>query len=201
MLKSSYELTARIYEHQLSQYGPNATTYLGLADAYAQSGHIKKAFGVYRQTFQNGFQFAPRKFEHLITCLVNIVLQDENLRPCSLDKQTKDIFLCASCNFIFCDPVTLKCGHTSCRKCMFSSNCKKCDKQLMDLHLVLSALKTNVLLSAIVERSFPLEVRTTRELDKGNATNQQHKKVCESFTKTISTGESSFINYILHIVI
>lgn len=77
----------------------------------------------------------------------------------SVDNQT--LFDCGSCHAVWIDPVTIKCGHTFCRECLqkdSSRECRCCREVFDKKH----EFRTNVLLSAVVEKCFPGVVRLAR---------------------------------------
>uniref|UniRef100_A0A8C5DXD6 LON peptidase N-terminal domain and RING finger protein 1-like n=1 Tax=Gouania willdenowi TaxID=441366 RepID=A0A8C5DXD6_GOUWI len=68
---------------------------------------------------------------------------------------------CPLCLFLMCEPVTMTCGHSFCRRCTASgflpSKCPSCTERLK--HKEVKAMKNNVLIISLVEKCFPEEAR------------------------------------------
>jgi hypothetical protein len=83
---------------------------------------------------------------------------------------------CLICRGLFNEPVTIPCGHTYCRNCLEkdkSKTCKKCG--IVHYYLNISRLKTNFLLSRVVQQWFPSECRAAGLKSKGNNLMEIHK--------------------------
>ncbi|XP_038647052.1 LON peptidase N-terminal domain and ring finger 1, like isoform X1 [Scyliorhinus canicula] len=67
---------------------------------------------------------------------------------------------CGGCREPLAQPVTLRCGHTWCRHCLRRSpSCPACGEAAADLQ----SLRPNVILSHLMAKWFPAEVRRTRD--------------------------------------
>uniref|UniRef100_A0A3Q1H1S7 LON peptidase N-terminal domain and ring finger 1 n=1 Tax=Anabas testudineus TaxID=64144 RepID=A0A3Q1H1S7_ANATE len=72
---------------------------------------------------------------------------------------------CPHCLFLMCEPVTMSCGHTFCRRCVASylpSKCPLCKDRLKQRDV--RGMKNNVLLISVVEKCCPDETRMTRHM-------------------------------------
>uniref|UniRef100_A0A3P9HGD5 LON peptidase N-terminal domain and ring finger 1 n=1 Tax=Oryzias latipes TaxID=8090 RepID=A0A3P9HGD5_ORYLA len=71
-----------------------------------------------------------------------------------------DLLECPLCLFLMCEPVTMSCGHTFCRRCVggyLPSKCPMCKERLKPNDV--KAMKNNVLLISVVEKCYPEETR------------------------------------------
>lgn len=72
-----------------------------------------------------------------------------------------DLLECPLCLFLMCEPVTMSCGHTFCRRCVggqiLPSKCPACKVRLKQKEV--KGMKNNVLLISVVEKCCPDETR------------------------------------------
>ncbi|GLD61975.1 LON peptidase N-terminal domain and RING finger protein 1-like protein [Lates japonicus] len=71
-----------------------------------------------------------------------------------------DLLECPLCLFLMCEPVTMSCGHTFCRRCVggcLPSKCPACKVRLKQREV--KSMKNNVLLISVVEKCCPDETR------------------------------------------
>ncbi|XP_069552962.1 LON peptidase N-terminal domain and RING finger protein 1 [Brachyistius frenatus] len=71
-----------------------------------------------------------------------------------------DLLECPLCLFLMCEPVTMSCGHTFCRRCVgghLPSKCPSCKERLKQKEV--KGMKNNVLLISVVEKCCPDETR------------------------------------------
>ncbi|XP_068447707.1 LON peptidase N-terminal domain and RING finger protein 1 [Clinocottus analis] len=72
-----------------------------------------------------------------------------------------DLLECPLCLFLMCEPVTMSCGHTFCRRCAegyLPSKCPSCKERLKQREV--KGMKNNVLLISVVEKCCPDETKT-----------------------------------------
>ncbi|XP_031158371.1 LON peptidase N-terminal domain and RING finger protein 1 isoform X1 [Sander lucioperca] len=72
-----------------------------------------------------------------------------------------DLLECPLCLFLMCEPVTMSCGHTFCRRCVggyLPSKCPSCKERLKQREVKI--MKNNVLLISVVEKCCPDETKT-----------------------------------------
>lgn len=71
-----------------------------------------------------------------------------------------DLLECPLCLFLMCEPVTMSCGHTFCRRCVGSclpSKCPTCKERLKQREV--KSMKNNVLLISVAEKCCPQETK------------------------------------------
>ncbi|TRY88824.1 hypothetical protein DNTS_015032 [Danionella cerebrum] len=71
-----------------------------------------------------------------------------------------DLLECPICLFLMCEPVTMSCGHSFCRRCMgafLPSRCPTCKERLK--HRDAKNIKNNVLIFSIIEKCCPDETK------------------------------------------
>lgn len=80
----------------------------------------------------------------------------------NVNLSTMDLLECPLCLFLMCEPVTMSCGHTFCRKCVGSylpSKCPVCKERLKQREV--RSMRNNVLLIGVVEKCCPDETSVT----------------------------------------
>ncbi|KAF7666133.1 hypothetical protein LDENG_00119550 [Lucifuga dentata] len=71
-----------------------------------------------------------------------------------------DLLDCPLCLFLMCEPVTMSCGHTFCRRCVadcLPSKCPSCKERLKQKDV--KSVKNNVFLIGVVEKCCPDETK------------------------------------------
>ncbi|XP_064181343.1 LON peptidase N-terminal domain and RING finger protein 1 [Anguilla rostrata] len=71
-----------------------------------------------------------------------------------------DFMDCPICEFLMCEPVTVPCGHSFCRRCVgtsLSARCPICKEKLKSRDV--KNIKNNVLLFSVIEKCCPEEVK------------------------------------------
>ncbi|XP_068181629.1 LON peptidase N-terminal domain and RING finger protein 1 [Antennarius striatus] len=71
-----------------------------------------------------------------------------------------DLLDCPICLFLMCEPVTMSCGHTFCRRCVggyLPSKCPSCKERLKQREV--KAMKNNVLIISVAEKCCPEETQ------------------------------------------
>ncbi|KAM6977447.1 LON peptidase N-terminal domain and RING finger protein 1 [Aplochiton taeniatus] len=72
-----------------------------------------------------------------------------------------DLLECPICLFLMCEPATLSCGHTFCRRCLGThspSRCPSCKERLKQKDV--KNIKNNILLISVIEKCCPNETKT-----------------------------------------
>lgn len=75
---------------------------------------------------------------------------------------TVDLLECPLCLFLMCEPATVSCGHTFCRRCVGSympPKCPLCKERLKQREV--RGARNNVLLIGVVEKCCPDQARVT----------------------------------------
>ncbi|KAM9470573.1 LON peptidase N-terminal domain and RING finger protein 1 isoform 2-T2 [Clarias gariepinus] len=90
---------------------------------------------------------------------------------------------CPICLFVLCEPVTISCGHSFCRRCIMGicvpSRCPACMERLKQRDT--RNIKNNVLLFCIIEKYCPEETKTRCEI--------QERLRARDFTKALRMAE------------
>lgn len=163
-----FGLAAEIYEGTIKENGPNADLFLGLADSFARGGQFTKSFEAYTNAFRLG-RIGPENLKHLVTALIESLSQDsaENKR---ITMSQSCMFTCVLCRgLLLQDPVTIKCGHTFCRKCLERDDSKTCPVcSTVHSRLKPYSYGTNVVLSNLIRKWFPENCRAADLKAEGN---------------------------------
>lgn len=186
---NNFLLAAEIFERQIAKDGPSIEMCLGLADSYARAHQFQRSFDSYIRAFRLG-NILPEKLDNLVTALVDVM---SNLTT-NGTRRSKEIdpFSCAECNSLWSDPVTIQCGHTYCKTCLQrlkAKTCKICSHPSNHVKK-LSQLKTNYLLSKVVDSWFKDELKAVRLKNKGNESFRKSKynEALKYYNEAITTS-------------
>lgn len=184
----NFDLAAEIYERSISEYGPKPELLLGLADSLARAGQFEKAFSVYSKACRVGC-VSSKDLKHLVSALVNCVKQDKQIDS-EMNKNV--MFECLICRNMIYDPVTIPCGHTFCRSCLLkdtSKQCKNCGT--MNHYLNISRIRSNILLSQVLENWFPGHCKAVKLKKDANDAFQtcEFKDAITIYSSAIELGE------------
>ena len=104
------------------------------------------------------------------------------------DWNKKDLLSCPKCGGVLHQAVTLRCGHSFCRKCSSAlDHCSKCPR---DGGVQPELLKTNVTVSTLVEKWWSNEIKAIGLRNEGNVAfaDQQYDQALEKYHRAIQLG-------------
>lgn len=191
---NNFDLAADVYERIILESGPSSTLYLGLADSCALGGHIRKAFDAYIKAYR--LDNLPQNcLDNLVSALVNNMSKKSGLNDENIRQMLTDPFTCGACKSLWHEPITVKCGHTFCKRCFNKhslSECKLCGLEIDKSN----PLKVNVLLSKTIENWFPNEAKAGRLKDEANTCLQDNKlkEAIDAYNHAIQLGNYYNIN-------
>lgn len=84
-----------------------------------------------------------------------------------------ELLECPLCLFLVCEPVSVSCGHTFCRRCVedyLPSKCPLCKERLKQREV--RGTKNNVLLISVTEKCHPEETRVRCQIQEKLKANQ-----------------------------
>ncbi|KAI4873450.1 hypothetical protein NFI96_027300 [Prochilodus magdalenae] len=175
----NFELAADIYECQLLRFSDPAVQQELLvrrADALAFDGKLSEAFETYQKASELD-RLRPVQLENLLQCLSGPLRRKDRLAgrsdqtPVVTERSLEDgTFACGICFGFLCEPVTLLCGHSFCKKCLEKEKkdtcCKGCEDCLKGTGV--HEYKVNVVLSNLLCKWFPSQLKALRLRREGN---------------------------------
>ncbi|XP_010902197.2 LON peptidase N-terminal domain and ring finger 1, like isoform X2 [Esox lucius] len=143
------------------------------ADALASENNLKEALDMFSMALRYG-SVRPEQLSTLVDCVLRNfkkkLAKDEAPSERALDVKDnaseEDIFDCPNCHRFFGEPVTIRCGHTYCKRCLQHNlflKCKRCSEPIA-LGGRPMVLKTNVILFGLLEKWFPNETKRSRTI-------------------------------------
>eukprot|EP00079_Xenopus_tropicalis_P010059 XP_002934588.2 PREDICTED: LON peptidase N-terminal domain and RING finger protein 3 [Xenopus tropicalis] len=166
----NFQLASEIYERQLQEQKAGVVDWgllLKRADCLACSGRLQDACDLFQRAAMHK-KVCAEDLEALVSCLADHIRTKEGLPPPDQRVAKSAVLTCRQCQGFFFEPVTLLCGHTFCKKCLecqggSKSECKVC--RVSTEH----PFRVNVLLSNILSKWFPSQVKAVRLRQEGNA--------------------------------
>uniref|UniRef100_A0A669QQN2 LON peptidase N-terminal domain and ring finger 2 n=1 Tax=Phasianus colchicus TaxID=9054 RepID=A0A669QQN2_PHACC len=144
----NFELAAEIYGSELAELPqPERGLCLRRADALARAGRMAEALDAYGAAARLA-RLRPEELRELAESLA-LSIRDKELRlpPPPLPPlgssgggaegealgdpaccRPPELFACPLCRRLLCEPVTLHCGHTHCRRCAEPGDCGRCHR-------------------------------------------------------------------------
>ncbi|KAM5146042.1 LON peptidase N-terminal domain and RING finger protein 3 [Mantella aurantiaca] len=162
----NFQLACEIYERHLQEQqagGADWGLLLRRAECLARSGKLREACDLYQEAAAHK-KLCAEQLATLVGCLAEQIRSRE---PPSPRGAKWGIGSCSECQSFLSEPVTLPCGHTVCRRCLGTGQCRVCRASLQggtDHHH-----RVNVLLSNVISKWFPYETRAVRMAQDGSA--------------------------------
>ncbi|CAB1328196.1 unnamed protein product [Coregonus sp. 'balchen'] len=140
------------------------------ADALASENRLKEAIDVYSMALRYG-SVGPEQMSTLVDCILRNFKrklgQDEAPSERTLhimdNAGEEDVFDCPNCHKFLGEPVTIRCGHSYCKRCLQHQLLSKC-KLCSEVGGRPTELKTNVILFGLLEKWFPEELKRSRAI-------------------------------------
>ncbi|XP_063793422.1 LON peptidase N-terminal domain and RING finger protein 3 [Pseudophryne corroboree] len=194
----NFQLACEIYELQAHQAGVvDWALLLRRADCLACSGRLQDALDVYRKAAAQEKLCAPQ-LGTVLSCLAEQLRSREALPLTPAQDATPGILSCKECQGLLCEPVTLLCGHTFCKRCLerSSSRCKVCSLP-QNKGVAGQPYRVNVVLSNITSKWFPCEVQALRLRHEGNALFKDNKwaEALEKYNEAITLVSHDHLLY------
>lgn len=174
--------------------GPEWRTLLGRADALAFGGRLHEALPLY-QLASRQRQLRAEQLEKLVECLAQGVRLKEGLPAGSGAPQPRDWdgCRCRKCQGFLFEPVSLPCGHTFCKKCLeredraTAARCVLCRQEGGG-----RLPRVNVILSNLLGKWFPRQVRASQLRHEGNLLYREKKlhAALQKYDEALSLGNA-----------
>lgn len=197
-----FNLAAEIYSSQQADLQqPDRSLCLLKADALSSAGRIAEALDTYCIA-TNLDRLRPDELEHLVDCITHTLRKKELCANCKEtgvsddDHQTLDLFSCHLCKCLLCEPTTLECGHTFCKRCVEEDVIKECTLcpfkwKKPNGELNPSRFRVNVVLSSLLDKWFYTESEARRCSLEGEKLRDKHDytNALEKYNQAVETGK------------
>ncbi|XP_065266535.1 LON peptidase N-terminal domain and RING finger protein 3 [Emys orbicularis] len=184
---------------------PEWQALLKRADALAYGGRLHEAFQLY-QLVSRHQQLRAEQLEKLVECLAQGIRLRERLPACCsgggslLQPRDWDIFSCRKCQGFLFEPVSLPCGHTFCKKCLERDRASESHCALCKEEGSLAAgqhLRVNVILSNLLAKWFPGQVKASQLRHEGNLFYKEKKlqAALQKYNEAVSLAPNDHLLY------
>ncbi|XP_056347084.1 LON peptidase N-terminal domain and RING finger protein 3 isoform X2 [Oenanthe melanoleuca] len=181
--------------------GPEWQVLLGRADALAFGGRLHEALPLYQLASRHQ-QLRAEQLEKLVECLAQSVRIKEGLpgggQPAA--PRDWDVFRCRKCQGFLFEPVSLPCGHTFCKKCLErdrapESRCVLCKEA--GGAAAGQLLRVNVILSNLLTKWFPCQVKASQLRHEGNLLYKEKKlqAALQKYNEAVSLAPNDHLLY------
>ncbi|XP_063277790.1 LON peptidase N-terminal domain and RING finger protein 3 isoform X2 [Prinia subflava] len=181
--------------------GPEWQVLLGRADALAFGGRLHEALPLYQLAFRHQ-QLRAEQLEKLVECLAQSVRSKEGLPAAGQPAAPRewDVFRCRKCQGFLFEPVSLPCGHTFCKKCLErdrapESRCVLCKEA--GGAAAGQLLRVNVILSNLLTKWFPCQVKASQLRHEGNLLYKEKKlqAALQKYNEAVSLAPNDHLLY------
>ncbi|XP_064917402.1 LON peptidase N-terminal domain and RING finger protein 2 isoform X2 [Columba livia] len=198
----NFELAAEIYGSELAELPqPERGLCLRRADALARAGRMAEALDAYGVAARLG-RLRPEELRELAESFALSIRDKElHLPPWGSGGsggggaegeglgdpaccRPPELFACPLCRRLLCEPVTLHCGHTHCRRCAEPGDCGRCHRPRRPADTTPAAasspspaarLRVNVVLGNLLHKWFGAESRARRLRAEGDALRERQE--------------------------
>lgn len=213
----NFELAAEIYGSELAELPqPERGLCLRRADALARAGRMAEALDAYGSAARLG-RLRPEELRELAESFA-LSIRDKELRlppwgsgggggsgaegeglgdPACC--RPPELFACPLCRRLLCEPVTLHCGHTHCRRCAEPGDCGRCHRPRRPAEATAAAPppspaarpRVNVVLGNLLHKWFGVESRARRLRVEGDALRERQElpAALEKYNQALEIGE------------
>ncbi|XP_015716263.1 LON peptidase N-terminal domain and RING finger protein 3 isoform X2 [Coturnix japonica] len=193
-------LQAQNLEAASGSRGPEWRALLGRADALAFGGRLHEALPLY-QLASRQRQLRAEQLDKLVECLARGVRLKEGLPAGSGAPQPRDRdwdgCRCRKCHGFLFEPVSLPCGHTFCKKCLetdraAAARCVLCREEGGG-----RLPRVNVILSNLLAKWFPRQVRASQLRHEGNVLYREKKlhAALQKYDEALSLAPNDHLLY------
>ncbi|XP_040470727.1 LON peptidase N-terminal domain and RING finger protein 3 isoform X2 [Falco naumanni] len=182
--------------------GPEWQVLLGRADALAYGGRLHEALPLYQLASRHQ-QLRAEQLGKLVECLAQSVRIKEGLPAAGSgppQPREWDVFRCRKCQGFLFEPVSLPCGHTFCKKCLerdraAESRCVLCKEAGGAAGGQL--LRVNVILSNLLAKWFPCQVKASQLRHEGNLLYKEKKlqAALQKYNEAVSLAPNDHLLY------
>ncbi|XP_015481699.1 LON peptidase N-terminal domain and RING finger protein 3 isoform X2 [Parus major] len=181
--------------------GPEWQVLLGRADALAFGGRLHEALPLYQLASRHQ-QLRAEQLEKLVECLAQGVRIKEGLPAAGQPAAPRewDVFRCRKCQGFLFEPVSLPCGHTFCKKCLErdrapESRCVLCKEA--GGAAAGQLLRVNVILSNLLTKWFPCQVKASQLRHEGNLLYKEKKlqAALQKYNEAVSLAPNDHLLY------
>ncbi|KAM6253329.1 LON peptidase N-terminal domain and RING finger protein 3 isoform 2-T2 [Porphyrio hochstetteri] len=182
--------------------GPEWQVLLGRADALAYGGRLHEALPLYQLASRHQ-QLRAEQLEKLVECLAQSVRIKEGLPAAGSgapQPREWDVFRCRKCQGFLFEPVSLPCGHTFCKKCLerdraAESRCVLCKEE--GGAAAGQLLRVNVILSNLLAKWFPCQVKASQLRHEGNLLYKEKKlqAALQKYNEAVSLAPNDHLLY------
>ncbi|XP_041341009.1 LON peptidase N-terminal domain and RING finger protein 3 isoform X2 [Pyrgilauda ruficollis] len=181
--------------------GPEWQVLLGRADALAFGGRLHEALPLYQLASRHQ-QLRAEQLEKLVECLAQSVRIKEGLPAAGQPAAPRewDVFRCRKCQGFLFEPVSLPCGHTFCKKCLERDRapeprcvlCKEAGSAAAG-----QLLRVNVILSNLLTKWFPCQVKASQLRHEGNLLYKEKKlqAALQKYNEAVSLAPNDHLLY------
>ncbi|KAM6057238.1 LON peptidase N-terminal domain and RING finger protein 3 isoform 2-T3 [Theristicus caerulescens] len=182
--------------------GPEWQALLRRADALAYGGRLHEALPLYRLASRHQ-QLRAEQLGKLVECLAQSVRMKEGLPAAGSgppQPREWDVFRCRKCQGFLFEPVSLPCGHTFCKKCLereraAESRCVLCKEE--GGAAAGQLLRVNVILSNLLAKWFPCQVKASQLRHEGNLLYKEKKlqAALQKYNEAVSLAPNDHLLY------